>query len=175
MKVTIYGAGAIGGYLAVCLKRAKEHEISIVARGKQLHAIRESGLTLENKEGEKIENVRFDPQNVTDTPSSLGPQDIVIVCLKANQVLSALEGIRTLLKEDTVIVTAMNGIPWWYAYASPHPLPFTSLQCIDEGGRLWASLPPRLCVGAIVWPATSLVSPGMFLLFFLFSLCGYEI
>jgi 2-dehydropantoate 2-reductase len=118
MKITIYGTGAIGGFLAIGLHQTlpQGHTISLIARGAQLKAIRQNGLKLQNEKGELTNHVFFPSSCLTDDPRSLGPQDVVIVSLKSHQALAAVNEIRSLLGEETVIVSAMNGIPWWYCY-----------------------------------------------------------
>ena len=110
MKVCIFGAGAIGGYLAVELALAG-HEVSVVARGNHLRAIRDRGLTLRIDGQEKT--VRLP---ASDDPAEFDQQEFVICALKAQQAWQAAALFAPLLGPDTAVVTAMNGIPWWYFY-----------------------------------------------------------
>src|SRR5690348_365668 len=110
MKICIYGAGAIGGYLGVQLARAGA-EVSLVARGAHLAAMRANGVRLLMGDDEYVAH-----PHCTDDPAELGPQDYVIVSLKAHSVSGAVESMRPLLGNDTGVVTAVNGIPYWYFY-----------------------------------------------------------
>ena len=115
MKIAIFGAGAIGGYLAVKLHQAGA-EVSVIARGPHLAAIRENGLTLKS-EGETV-TVRLP---CTDKAAEAGPQDYVIVTLKANGLPAAAPQIAKLMGPDTALVTGINGIPYWYFYGLDGP------------------------------------------------------
>src|SRR6202171_1936633 len=108
MKICIYGAGAIGGYLGVQLSRAGA-DVSLVARGAHLAAMRDNGLKLLIGNEERMVRPRC-----TDNPAELGPQDVVIVCLKAHSITGVIEAMQPLLGPRTRIVTAVNGIPYWY-------------------------------------------------------------
>jgi 2-dehydropantoate 2-reductase len=110
MKICIYGAGAIGGYLGVQLARAGA-DVSLVARGAHLAAMRENGLKLLIGDEERVVQPRC-----TDNPAELGPQDFVIICLKAHSITGVIEAMQPLLGPGTRIVTAVNGIPYWYFY-----------------------------------------------------------
>jgi 2-dehydropantoate 2-reductase len=146
MKVCIYGAGAIGGYLGVQLARA----------GADLAAIRKDGLKLLIAGEERVAHPRC-----TDDPSELGPQDYVIVTLKAHQVSDVLDAMQPLLGPDTAIVTAYNGIPYWYFHRHGGSLEGTSLESIDPGARQWRMLGPERGIGCIVYPATEVIAPGV--------------
>ena len=111
MKICVFGAGAIGGLVGARLAAKGEAEVSLVARGPHLAAMRENGLTLKDKAGET--NVRV---TATDDPAELGPQDYVILALKAHSVTGILDSLQPLLGPDTAVVTAQNGVPWWYFY-----------------------------------------------------------
>ena len=108
MKIAIYGAGAIGAHLGAMLTRT-EHEVSLIARGPHLKAMQENGLTFRSEE----ETFTVHP-TATDDPAGLGPQDYVIVTLKAHSVIPALRQIAAVIGPDTGVVWAVNGIPWWY-------------------------------------------------------------
>jgi 2-dehydropantoate 2-reductase len=155
MKVCIYGAGAIGGYLGVQLAHAGA-DVSLVARGAHLAAMRKDGLKLLIDDEERIARPRC-----TDDPSELGPQDYVIVTLKAHQVSDVLEAMQPLLGPDTAIVTAYNGIPYWYFHRHGGRLEGTTLGSIDPGARQWCMLGPERAIGCIVYPATELIAPGV--------------
>jgi 2-dehydropantoate 2-reductase len=155
MKVCIYGAGAIGGYLAVCLKQAGA-DVSLVARGAHLDAIRSNGLKLLIN-GEQ----RAAQMPATSDPNDLGPQDYVIVALKAHQAWEVAGQMRPLLGSDTAVVTAQNGVPWWYFFGLDGPYSGLKLQSVDPGGRQWQAIGPERVIGCTVYPATEIAGPGV--------------
>ena len=155
MKVCIYGAGAIGGYLGVQLAQAGA-EVSLVARGAHLAAMRANGLKLLVDGEEKVAHLAC-----TDDPSELGPQDYVFVSLKAHSVPGVVDAMAPLLGNDTGIVTAVNGIPYWYFYRHGGALEGSTLESIDPGGRQWRGLRPERAIGCVVYPATEVVEPGV--------------
>ncbi|MEZ5565510.1 MAG: 2-dehydropantoate 2-reductase [Gammaproteobacteria bacterium] len=155
MKICIYGAGAIGGFLAARLAGTAA-EVSLVARGAHLAAMRDKGLVLLS--GEQQETVRV---NCTDDPRTLGVQDFVLITLKAHSVLPALDDLATLLGPDTAVVTAQNGILWWYFHALPGPYLNHHLQAADPGGRIWQALGPERAIGCVVYPSCEIVEPGV--------------
>src|SRR6202051_1410677 len=136
MKICIYGAGAIGGFLGVPLLRAGA-DVSLVARGAHLAAMRERGLKLLIGDEERVVRPRC-----TDNPAELGPQDVVIVCLKAHSITGVIEAMAPLLGPRTRIVTAVNGIPYWYFYKHGGRHEGAALESIDPGGRPWRELAP---------------------------------
>src|ERR1700733_1716163 len=131
MKFCVYGAGAIGGYLAVELALAG-HEVCVVARGAHLKAIQESGLKLLIQGREKT--VRLAAE---DDPTSFGPQDFVICALKAHQAYDSAHTLAPLLGPTTAVLTATNGIPWWYFYKAGTHYDGRQLNSVDPGARLW--------------------------------------
>ncbi|MEW6643471.1 MAG: 2-dehydropantoate 2-reductase [Pseudomonadota bacterium] len=155
MKICIYGAGAIGGYLGVKLSQAGA-DVSLVARGAHLAAMREHGLTL--LAGDETHVVR---PRCTDNATELGVQDYVVICLKAHSITGALEAMKPLIGDHTRIVTAVNGIPYWYFYKHGHEFQNATLESIDPGGRQWKELGPQRAIGCIVYPATELEAPGV--------------
>jgi 2-dehydropantoate 2-reductase len=155
MKICIYGAGAIGGYLGVQLARAGA-DVSLVARGPHLAAMRASGLKLLIGDEERVVRPRC-----TDNPAELGPQDFVIVCLKAHSITGVIEPMQPLLGPRTRIVTAVNGIPYWYFYKHGGRHEGSTLESIDPGGRQWRELTPQRAIGCIVYPATEIEAPGV--------------
>jgi len=155
MKVCIYGAGAIGGYLGVQLARAGA-DVSLVARGAHLAAMKENGVRLLIGDEERVARVR-----ATDDPSELGPQDYVFIALKAHSVPSVVDRMRPLLGNDTSVVTAVNGVPYWYFYKHGGALEGRTLESIDPGGKQWDVLRPERAIGCIVYPATEVVAPGV--------------
>ncbi len=155
MKICIYGAGAIGGLLGAELARAGE-EVTLIARGAHLAAMRANGLTL--RIGGAEHNVRV---AATDRPAEAGPQDAVIVTVKAHGVAPIAEAMQPLLGPDTSVVTAMNGIPWWYFHKLGGPHEGRRIQCLDPDGRLERLIPGDRVIGCVVYPAAEVVAPGI--------------
>jgi 2-dehydropantoate 2-reductase len=155
MKICVYGAGAIGGYLAVELALSG-HDVCVVARGAHLEAIQRHGLRLRVRGQEKVAKVLADSD-----PRALGPQDMVICALKAHQSFESAESFAPLLKSDTPVITAMNGIPWWYFYKTGGPFEGRYLQTVDPGGRQWTSIGPQRAIGCVVEPACEVIAPGV--------------
>jgi 2-dehydropantoate 2-reductase len=157
MKIGIFGAGAVGGYLAVDLARAG-HEVTCIARGSHLEAMRAKGLTLRIGGEERTAECSF-----TDDPAEAGPQDVLIVTLKAHQAYEAAERFLPMLGPDTPVVTAMNGVPWWYFYKLSGKYANHRLQSVDPGGWQWNTLGPERAIGCVVYPASEIVEPGVIL------------
>lgn len=155
MKVCIYGAGAIGGYVGVQLKRAGV-DVSLVARGAHLEAMKRNGLKLLIEDEERVEHIPC-----SDNPADLGPQDYVIVALKAHSVPGVVDAMQPLLGNDTAVVTAVNGVPYWYYYKHGDQLEGRTLESVDPGGKQWNGLRPERAIGCIVYPATEVVEPGV--------------
>ena len=155
MKVGIYGAGAIGAYLGAALVDAG-CEVTFIARGPHLDAMQKNGLTLQI-DG-RTRNVRV---RCTADPASIGPQDFVILTLKAHSVAGVVDKIAMLLGPKTPIVTAQNGILWWYFYALPGPWENHHLATVDPGGRVWNALGPQRAIGCVVYPSCEIVAPGV--------------
>jgi 2-dehydropantoate 2-reductase len=155
VRLCVYGAGAIGGYLAVQLALAG-HEVCVVARGPHLRAIRERGLKLVINGSEKVAHVA-----ASDDPRDLGPQDMVICALKAHQAYECAKDFVSLLGPDSAVVTAMNGIPWWYFYKDRGRFEDRHLDSVDPGGRQWHYIGPERAIGCVVDPACEVVAPGV--------------
>ncbi len=155
MKVCIYGAGAIGGYLGVQMARAGA-DVSLVARGPHLQAMKANGLKLLIAGEERVEHL-----NCTDDPAELGLQDYVFISLKAHAVPGVVDAMQPLLGNDTSIVTAVNGVPYWYFYKHGGSLEGSTLESIDPGGQQWRKLRPERAIGCVVYPATEVVEPGV--------------
>jgi len=154
MKVCIYGAGAVGGHLAARLAAAGKHELSVIARGPQLEAIKQRGLTVSR--GEEIHSGR--PHHATDRPDTLSPQDVVIVTLKAQALPNAAASIESLLAPDGVAVFAINGIPWWWHKGLD--VPQTPLFHLDPDGQLWNRLKDRT-LGCVIYSPNEVIEPGV--------------
>ena len=155
MKVCVFGAGAVGGHVAVRLLAAGADEISIVARGVQLQAIRERGLTL--RSGGK--EITVQSKVATDDPASLPPQDLVLVTLKAHAVPSAAAAIARLLAPQGCAVFLLNGIPWWWRHGLPGA--GGTLPLLDPEGGLWNQVQPGRVLGCVVYCPSDLVAPGV--------------
>ena len=155
MKVCVMGAGAIGAYMGAKLARAGA-EVSLVARGAHLAAMRANGVRLITEDGEFVER-----PVCTDDPAELGPQDYVILALKAHSVPGCVEMMQPLLGNDTAIVTAVNGIPYWYFHGHGGALAGATLETVDPGGKQWKRLRPERAIGCVVYPATEVVEPGV--------------
>ena len=155
MKICIFGAGAIGGYLAVELALAG-NDVCAIARGSHLEAIRKNGLTLLIDGKEK--NVKIP---ASDNPADFGPQDYVICALKAHQSYESAAQFAPLLGPDTAMVTAMNGIPWWYFYKEGGPFEGRHLESVDAGARQWNLIGPERAIGCVVDPACEVIAPGV--------------
>ena len=155
MKITIYGAGAIGGYIAALLAQAGE-EVSVIARGPHLAAIKTNGLTLEMN-GERIVTHPF----ATDNPADIGEQDFVIVSLKAHSVPNVVDAMQPLLGKNTAVVTAVNGVPWWYFYKFDGAWENHKIESVDPGGKQWDGIGPERAIGCVVYPACEILEPGV--------------
>ena len=155
MKIAIYGAGAIGGYLGCELARAGT-DVTMIARNRTLAAIRENGLTL-HIDGE----TRIGRPAATDDTAKAGPQDAVIVAVKANAAPVIAPQIAPMLGPETAVVTATNGVPWWYFHEHGGALAGTRLETVDPGGIQWQSIGPERAIGCVVYPAAEAIGPGV--------------
>ena len=155
MKIAVFGAGAIGGYLAVKLHQAGA-DVTVIARGPHLAAMRERGLTL--RSGGDVSTVHLP---CTDKPDDVGPQDYVFVTLKATGLVAAAPDIARLMGPQTTLITGINGIPYWYFYGQESPWRDRVVESVDPGGRLWQLLPPPQAIGCIVYPAAEVIEPGV--------------
>ena len=154
MKIAIYGAGAIGGYLGCELARTGAADVTMIARGKTLAAIRENGLRL-LIDGEE----RTARPAVTDDPSQVGAQDCVIVAVKANATPAIVDSMLPLLGPETAVLTAQNGVPWWYFHKIGGPYEGRILETVDPEGVQWRKIGPERAIGCVVYPATEAVEP----------------
>jgi 2-dehydropantoate 2-reductase len=140
MKICVFGAGAIGGYLAVELALAG-NEVCVIARGEHLRAFRQHGLQLRIEGRQKTAQL-----SASDQPADFPAQDVVICALKAHQAWQQCERFAPLLGPDTCVVTAMNGIPWWYFHRFGGALEGTHLDSVDRGGRQWLAIGPQRAI-----------------------------
>ena len=155
MKICIFGAGAIGGYMGAKLALAGA-EVSLVARGPHLAAIQSNGLTLIEDEETRTVNVR-----ATDDAATLGPQDYVILTLKAHSVPAVVDRIAPLMGPDSTLVSGVNGVPWWYFHKLGGPLEGTRLTSADPGDVQWNGFGPDRVLGCVVYPAAEVSAPGV--------------
>ena len=155
MKIAIYGAGAIGGFLGARLAEAGA-EVTLIARGAHLAAMRARGLTLITRERRLTL-----PVACTDTPAEAGPQDAVFLTLKAHSLPAIADAVQPLLGPETAVVSAQNGIPWWYFYRNGGPHEGHRLKSLDPDGRLWRRIPPQRCIGCVLYPAAEIAEPGV--------------
>lgn len=155
MKVCIYGAGAIGAHIGVLLKLAGV-DVSLIARGAHLEAIQNNGLKLIIDGEEKVAKMP-----ASKNPADLGLQDYVIVALKSHQAWDVAEQMKPLLGPNTAVVTAQNGIPWWYFYGFEGQYANLQLDSVDPGGRQWRAIGPERAIGCTVYPAAEILEPGV--------------
>ena len=159
MKIAIFGAGAIGGHLGAMLSR-NGVDVSLIARGAHLDAMRDNGLKLITSEEEFVTW-----PTVTDDPASLGPQDYVVISLKSHQAPGVVDALQPLLGPSTTVVTAMNGVPWWYF----HKLPGEQsgdwegyrVKSVDPDNKQWDGIGPDRAIGCITYVASEVIEPGV--------------
>ena len=156
MRICVFGAGAVGSHFAVRLALAG-HDVSCVIRGPHLEAVKANGLILRSGDAEFKGKVR-----ASDDPAALGPQDVVISTLKATGLAALATGLQPLLGDDTAVVFAQNGIPWWYdlGLSADHP-PVPDLAFLDPGGRLRAAIPKARIIGGVIFSSNEIVAPGV--------------
>ena len=155
MRICIYGAGAIGGFLGARLALAGV-DVSLILRGPHLAATKANGLTLLDAHGTRTVRV-----TATEDPAELGPQDYVIVTLKAHSAAQVAERMVPLLGPGTAVVTAVNGLPWWYFHGLDGPFGGHRLQTVDPTGAQWDVIGPERAIGCVVYPAAEVIEPGV--------------
>jgi len=156
LRICIFGAGAIGGFVAANLALVDGLEVSVVARGAHLAAIRERGLRVVSPKGELAARVR-----ATDRAEELGPQDIVFIALKQHQLAPALPALASLLGPDTTVVPPTTGIPYWYFHGLGGAHDRRQIDRLDPGGAQWRTLGPARALGCVYWVATEVTEPGV--------------
>jgi len=156
MRICIFGAGAIGGLLGARLAAKGDAEVTFVARGPHLAAMQADGVRLRSGGEEIVAR----PRCVADARDA-GPQDYVVVTLKAHSLPAAAPAMQPLLGPETAIVSAVNGIPWWYFYRSGGEFEGRRVASVDPDGRLWELLHPSRAIGCIVYPAAEVPEPGV--------------
>src|SRR5581483_11974709 len=157
MKIAIVGVGAIGGFIGIRLALAGE-DVTFIARGANLEALRTKGLRLLMSDGteESVSHV-----TATSDYAAAGPQDLVILAMKAHQVAAVAADVPRLFGPDTVVIPMQNGIPYWYFHRHGGPLAGTRLQSVDPTGAIGKNIPGERVIGCVVYPATELVSHGV--------------
>jgi 2-dehydropantoate 2-reductase len=155
MKICVIGAGAIGGLLAAKLAEAGE-EVGVVARGAQLKAIREHGLVLRQEDKDIVARVA-----ASDRIADLGEPDLIVLGMKAHQVAAVAPEVGSILGPRTLVLTAQNGIPWWYFFKHGGPREGVRLQSVDPGGVIADHLPIDRVIATVVYPAAEIERPGV--------------
>jgi 2-dehydropantoate 2-reductase len=155
MKVAIFGAGAIGGFLGVKLAQAGV-DVTFIARGPHLAAMQANGVTLRSGG----QDVTVHPRCVASAEEA-GVHDYVVVTLKAHGLPAAAPAIAAMLGPDSAVVTGINGIPYWYFYGLDSPYRDRVVDSVDPGGALWTVLPPSKAIGCVVYPAAEVIAPGV--------------
>ncbi|HYM33646.1 MAG TPA: 2-dehydropantoate 2-reductase [Candidatus Cybelea sp.] len=155
MRICVFGAGAVGGHLAARLAHAGE-DVSVIARGAHLAAMRERGLRFLGKDQDFTAKVQ-----ATDDPAHVGNQDAVIVAVKAPALGDVASRIAPLLGPDTPVLFAMNGIPFWYFYGQPGRFQGKRLERLDPGGKLWRLIGPERSLGCAVYSGNEVIEPGV--------------
>lgn len=161
MRICVVGAGAIGGLMAAKLSQAG-NEVTVIDQGAHLAAIQKDGLKLIWEDGSEI----LAKVKAVGTAEEAGPQDLVILAVKAHFLDQVARDVEKLLDEDTMIVTVQNGMPWWYFHNFPHdgpkgPLNGTRLKSLDPSGLLERHIPAERIVGCVVYPAAAVTEPGV--------------
>lgn len=156
MRICIYGAGAIGGFLGTRFALAGLGEVSAIARGETARSLRAHGWRLQRAEG----GLLTAPATVHEDPSAAGPQDLVVVAVKGPALAAVAEGMAPLLGAQTLVLPAMNGVPWWFGAGQP-ALGDEPLQSVDPGGRIAAAIPLARVVGCVVHLSSACPEPGL--------------
>ena len=157
MKIAIVGAGAIGGYLGARLSAAGE-DVTFIARNRNLEAINARGFRLILEDGSEL---HAPAARAVRDPADAGPQDAVLLTVKAHQVVDLLPRMRDLFGPDTTVVTMINGVPWWYFHRLEGAWQGRGLDSVDPGGVIAAHIEPERVIGSVVYPAAELLEPGV--------------
>jgi len=157
LKIAIIGVGAIGGYVGVRLALAGE-DVTFIARGANLEALRSRGIRLVTSDGSEQ---TVAPVKATNDYAAAGPQDVVILAMKAHQVEAVARDVPALFGPDTMVVPMQNGIPYWYFHRYPGALAGTRVKSVDPNGMISEYIPCERVIGCVVYPAAELVSPGV--------------
>jgi 2-dehydropantoate 2-reductase len=156
LRITVVGAGAIGGLIAALLAQAG-HDVGVLARGKTLEAIREHGIRVVDSEGSTSTTRVRASEDATD----FGMQDVVVIALKAQALPGIAASLEPLVGAQTAVVTAMNGLPWWFLDAPGMPLAGQRIEAVDPGGVVSRALPAEQALGCVVYVSASTDAPGV--------------
>ena len=156
MKFAIYGAGAIGGFLGARLSLAGE-DVSLIARGPHLEAIRANGLRVRSAVLDDFSS----NAPATDDPAEIGEVDVVVLGVKSHAITAIAPKLGPLLGRETVVVTIQNGIPWWYFHGVEGPLAGERLESVDPGGMIADSIDARRVIGCLAYCSASVAEPGV--------------
>jgi 2-dehydropantoate 2-reductase len=157
LKIAIIGVGAIGGYVGIKLALAGE-DVTFIARGANLEALRSRGIRLITADGEEKTVAKV---KATSDYAAAGPQDMVILAMKAHQVEAVARDVPKLFEPDTVVVPMQNGIPYWYFHRHAGELAGTRVQSVDPTGAIGEHIGCERVIGCVVYPAAELISPGV--------------
>lgn len=160
-KICIYGVGAIGGWLAARLAPLPGLQITAVARGATLDALQRQGIALHEKDATGVEQAKRQAIGANSDPAALGPQDLVIVAVKGPALADVAARIAPLLAPHTVVLTAMNGVPWWFLQGAGAAAAGQRLRSIDPHGAIEGAIPLPHVVGCVVHASCSLDGPGV--------------
>jgi len=155
LRIVVFGAGAVGGFLGAELALAG-FDVTLIARGANLAAMRTRGVTV-LRDGQ----ARTAKPRCTDDPAEAGSQDYVVMAVKAPDAPTAAAAIGPLLRPEPAVVMAMNGIPWWYFHGLDGPLDDLRIDSVDPGGVQWSAIGPQRAIGCVVYPATEVTEPGV--------------
>ena len=156
MNICIFGSGAIGSYVGALLHKNKIN-VSLICRGNHLEAINNNGLLMQSSE---TNEEYFCKPIASDNPNDFKKQDVIIVTLKAHSAALTANLLKPLLKEDTIVVSAVNGLPWWYFYKSNDKFENFKLKTVDPKNLQWDTIEPKRAVGCVVYPAAEIKKPG---------------
>jgi 2-dehydropantoate 2-reductase len=157
MKIAIIGCGAIGGYVGIRLALAAE-DVTFIARGANLEALRTRGIRMFNADGTEEAVPRI---KATDDYANAGPQDIVVLAMKAHQVEAVADEVPKLFGPKTVVIPMQNGIPYWYFHGHRGAFAGARVQSVDPSGAIYEKIPCERVIGCVVYPAAELVAPGV--------------
>ena len=159
MNICIFGSGAIGSYIGALLMQSGVN-VSLICRGEHLKAIQQNGLLMQSTESK---NEYLCKPIATDNPNNLEKQDFIIVTLKAHSAAQTANMITPLLKKNTTVVSAVNGLPWWYFYKSNTGTSLDNkyIESVDPNGKIWNTFKPERAIGCVVYPACEITEPGV--------------
>jgi 2-dehydropantoate 2-reductase len=156
MKIAIVGAGAIGGYLGVRLAQSGV-DVTFIARGENLKAIKANGMMLQMEDGSEIHAKNVKAASIDEAT----PHDYVFLTMKSHQVAPVANDVQKLCGPDSAVVTMQNGVPWWYFYQLAGEFQGTQLHSVDPENKLWNAIGPDRVIGSVVYPAAELIAPGV--------------